>query len=131
VALADGLQPVARQARGDEGQQVLSRGEARLVLLKVVADFAVGRHDPADGFGRDLRALVDGGGGDQAFDVEVVRVGQEPHERHGVVGLVLDVGEDEDAGFGRGGADEEGGAEQEAGVEIHGVQRVRAAPGGG
>jgi hypothetical protein len=79
--------------------------------------------------GRDLGALVDGGRGDQAFDVEVVRVGEKPHERHGVVGLVLDVGEHEDAGFSAGGgADEaEAAAEQE---ERAGISWGSAGEGG-
>ncbi len=44
--------------------------------------------------------LPGGGGGDQAFDVELVRVQQQAHERHLVVGLIADVGEHEEAGAG-------------------------------
>jgi hypothetical protein len=55
----------------------------------------------------------------------MVRVDVVAHKRHGVVRLVLDVGEDEDAGFCRGGKTQGGGAEksgaeyEEEGAEFH------------
>ena len=58
---------------------------------------AVGLDDLADPPRRGLVALVDRRRGDQALDVEVVRICQEPHHRLRIVGFVLDVGQHEHA----------------------------------
>ena len=73
--------------------------ETALVFLEIVADLPVGRDDLADALGRDLVLLVDRRRCDEPLDVPLVGIDEEAHQRHRIVGFVLDVGEDEDAGF--------------------------------
>ena len=82
-------------------EQVLGGREARFVHLQVVADLPVRLDDLADARRGGLVALVDRRGRDEALDVELVRVRQEPDHRLRIVRLVLDVREDEDARPGR------------------------------
>jgi hypothetical protein len=67
------------------------------VSLETVADLPVRLDDLAKTPGGGLVALVDGRRGDEARDVEVVRIRQEPHRGLGVVGLVLDICQHEHA----------------------------------
>ena len=87
-------------------------GKPGLVKFEVVAHLGIGIDDLADAPRRYLVLLMFGGGGAKALDIPLVRVDEEPHHRHGVVGLVLDVRQHEHAGL-LGGAGEAVEAERE------------------
>ena len=97
--LPEGAEPVA-QAYAGHREKLLHGGKARLVRLQIVAHLAVGFDNPANGLRRHVSALVNRRRRDQALDFKVVRVGEITHERHGVVGLILNIGEDKNARFG-------------------------------
>ena len=66
------------------------------MLREVRLDLAVGLDDGAHDVGPRLGAQVPGSGGHERLDVELVRRDEQPHERHLVVGLVGDVGQDDE-----------------------------------
>ena len=66
---------------------------------QVVAHFSVCGHDLMHSGIRDPVFLVDRGGGDDAFDVPTVDVGEESDKRFCVIGLVFDVAEDDHPEF--------------------------------
>ena len=74
-------------------------------------DLLVGVDGFADELGADDLAVAHVGGGDEAFDVELVREEEKADEGLAVIGFAdawceaTDVGEDEDAGAARGGED--------------------------
>ncbi len=88
---------VSRLPCRDQFLEVGSRGEAGGVAQQVRLDFGVSVEHAMQHVGSHARAKPGRGRRDEALDVEVVRVHEEPHERHLVVRLVGDVGEDEDA----------------------------------
>jgi hypothetical protein len=93
--------------------------------LEIVTHLRVGLDDAADALRGYATFLVDGRRGHESLGFEMIRVGQVAHHRHRVVRLVLDVGEDDDAGFVRQcGAAHEGdaGGKQEQALEFHGFE---------
>jgi len=71
------------------------------MLQQIGLNLRIGAKDAADGFGVQLVPHVGGGGGDQPFDIELVRVEQQPDERFRVVLVRLHIGQDEQTPFGR------------------------------
>ena len=67
--------------------------------IEIVTDLAVGLDDLLDTPGSRLVLLMDGRGGNQALDLELVGVSEKANHGHSIVRLVLDIGENEDAGL--------------------------------
>ena len=61
--------------------------------LEVGHYLAISGHVLLDHVAMNFRAQVRGGGRDQTFDVELIRISQQPNHRHRIVRLVADVGE--------------------------------------
>ena len=97
MADADGSHAVSRRTGADQREQSFAGGKPLLVHLKRVADFPVRPHDRLDPLRGRAIGQVHRGGRDQAFGIPLIRVGEKPHERHRIVGLVLDVSENDDS----------------------------------
>ena len=67
------------------------------MLCEVVANLAVCAYQFADSRGSGLSLLMDGCRGDKRFHIPVIRVDEEANHRLRVIGLILDVGEHDDA----------------------------------
>ena len=72
-------------------QQIVGRGIALLVLQQVVSHLAVCRHNLAYAPCCRLLLLMHRRCGNKSLNVPLVRVCQEAHHRHCVVGFVLNV----------------------------------------
>lgn len=96
----EGGEAVDGVSRDDAGRELVARGvgpRGGHVGVEDVDDLGVAVEDLEDGGGVDGVVLPGGGDGGDVDEVELVGVGQEPDEAHLVVGLVGDVGHDEDA----------------------------------
>ena len=99
------LRPGDRLPRLDAAPQALGGRVAGVVQEQVGPHLLVGVHDLADQVGPDLLAVAQVRRGDQALDVEVVRVEHQADERLAVVGLgdpggqAADVRQDDQAGL--------------------------------
>lgn len=85
------------------GRELLSRRilpcSGGNVAVEVVDDEGVAVDDLVDGGGVDGVVEPGGGDGGDVDNVEFIGVGEQADEAHLVVGLVGDVGQDEEAGF--------------------------------
>ena len=88
---------VRRLSADDHGAQGVGRRKPPLMGLEVWLHARVGVEQRANHVGTHPVLHPGRGRRDEPLDVEVVRVDEKPHHRHLVVGLVGDVGHDDDA----------------------------------
>jgi hypothetical protein len=89
-------------AYGGHGAERFSRRKAGAVFQQVVAHLRVGVELAMDEVHAGGLTQPGAGGGDQASEIELVGIDQQPDHGLFVVRLVRDVGEDEEARFGIG-----------------------------
>ena len=83
---------------GEHPAVKLLRGRPALgVQQQIGPHLSIGLDQGVHGFGMHRGLLPGGGGGNQCFNVEFVRVQQQTNQRHLIVRLVADVADDEDA----------------------------------
>ena len=94
---ADRRHAIRRLTRYDHGLERRRAREPRLVLQQLRPHLTVGGDERLDDVGPHLVLHPGRCRRNQPFDVELVRVDEQPHHRHLIVGLVGDVGHDDHA----------------------------------
>ena len=86
------MHTVVRPTFARDREQSLIVRIASLVTIQVGLHLAVGLDNLTDTPGSRLFGLMNGSGGDETLDVEIVPLGQEAHQGLSIIRLVFDIG---------------------------------------
>ena len=129
VSFADSLHTKSRDPCLDRLPEGICLRPAGCVDHEVTADLPVGL-DPFDDFLRGGPVAEPAGGrGDEALNIELVRVAQEPDHGLLIIGFVGDIGENNQARFGNRPGRKEQRGEEESDLLDHGVIENEIGPG--